>query len=63
MRTGRSIPRPPVGVEQWYARELKTTAASIRAYERATYYAGQWERLQSSSPIGLTITSRSSARG
>ncbi|WP_298955247.1 alpha/beta hydrolase [uncultured Methylobacterium sp.] len=34
---------PPVGVEQWYARELKTTAASIRAYERATYYAGQWE--------------------
>ncbi|MDP4023240.1 alpha/beta hydrolase [Methylobacterium sp. NEAU 140] len=34
---------PPVSVEQWYQRDLKTTADSIRAYERATYYAGQWE--------------------
>ncbi len=34
---------PPIPIEQWYARELKTTAASIRAYEQATYYAGQWE--------------------
>src|SRR3954470_21711846 len=29
-------------VDDWYARELKTTAASIRQYEQATYYAGQW---------------------
>jgi pimeloyl-ACP methyl ester carboxylesterase len=29
-------------VDEWYARELKTTAASIRQYEQATYYAGQW---------------------
>ncbi len=29
-------------IDDWYARELKTTAASIRQYEQATYYAGQW---------------------
>ena len=29
-------------VDEWYARELKTTAAGIRQYEQATYYAGQW---------------------
>ena len=29
-------------VDEWYARELKTTDASIRQYEQATYYAGQW---------------------
>jgi pimeloyl-ACP methyl ester carboxylesterase len=29
-------------VDDWYARELKTTASSIRQYEQATYYAGQW---------------------
>ncbi len=34
---------PPIGIDQWYERELKTTATSIRAYEQATYYAGQWE--------------------
>ena len=34
---------PPISVEQWYARELKTTAESIRAYEQATYYADRWE--------------------
>ncbi|MEH3146542.1 MAG: alpha/beta hydrolase [Methylobacterium frigidaeris] len=34
---------PPVSIEQWYARELKTTAAGIRAYEQATYYAGRWD--------------------
>ncbi|QWT22206.1 alpha/beta hydrolase [Bacillus sp. NP157] len=33
---------PPVSVDQWYQRELKTTADSIRAYEKATYFAGQW---------------------
>lgn len=34
---------PPVSIEQWYARELKTSAESIRNYERTTYYAGRWE--------------------
>jgi pimeloyl-ACP methyl ester carboxylesterase len=34
---------PPTSVEQWYQRELKVSAESIRAYETATYYAGQWE--------------------
>jgi pimeloyl-ACP methyl ester carboxylesterase len=34
---------PPISVEQWYQRELKTSAESIRAYETATYYAGKWE--------------------
>ncbi len=29
-------------VDDWYPRELKTSAESIRQYERATYYAGQW---------------------
>uniref|UniRef100_UPI00403FB9F1 alpha/beta fold hydrolase n=1 Tax=Herbaspirillum sp. DW155 TaxID=3095609 RepID=UPI00403FB9F1 len=33
---------PPVSVDQWYARELGTTAERIRNYERATYFAGQW---------------------
>ncbi len=34
---------PPVTVEQWYNRDVKTTADSIRAYERETYYAGDWQ--------------------
>jgi len=29
-------------IDEWYARELKTTAEGIRNYEKATYYAGQW---------------------
>jgi pimeloyl-ACP methyl ester carboxylesterase len=33
---------PWISVDQWRERELKTTADSIRAYERATYYAGEW---------------------
>jgi pimeloyl-ACP methyl ester carboxylesterase len=33
---------PPITVDEWYARELKTTADGIRRYEQATYYAGQW---------------------
>ncbi|WP_081681626.1 alpha/beta hydrolase [Mycobacterium sp. URHD0025] len=33
---------PALSVDDWYARELKTTADSIRRYEQATYYAGQW---------------------
>jgi pimeloyl-ACP methyl ester carboxylesterase len=34
---------PPLTVDEWYARELKTTADSIRRYEQSTYYAGQWK--------------------
>lgn len=34
---------PPISIEQWYQRDLKTTADTIRAYETATYYAGKWE--------------------
>ena len=34
---------PPITVDQWYARELKVTAAGIQAYEKSTYYAGKWE--------------------
>ncbi|WP_144154191.1 alpha/beta fold hydrolase [Paraburkholderia sp. BCC1885] len=33
---------PSISVDQWYERELKTSADSIRRYEQATYYAGQW---------------------
>jgi pimeloyl-ACP methyl ester carboxylesterase len=33
---------PWQSLDQWRERELKTTADSIRAYERATYYAGTW---------------------
>jgi pimeloyl-ACP methyl ester carboxylesterase len=34
---------PWQSLDQWRERELKSTADSIRAYERATYYAGQWD--------------------
>jgi pimeloyl-ACP methyl ester carboxylesterase len=34
---------PWLSVDGWYAREVKTTADSIRNYERATYYAGTWK--------------------
>lgn len=30
-------------VDQWYQRELKTSAESIRAYEQKTYYSGHWK--------------------
>lgn len=30
-------------IDQWYQKELKTTAASIRKYEQHTYYAGEWK--------------------
>ena len=33
---------PSISVDDWYARELKTSAAGIQAYEQQTYYAGQW---------------------
>jgi pimeloyl-ACP methyl ester carboxylesterase len=34
---------PWLSLDQWEARERKTNAASLRAYERATYYAGTWK--------------------
>lgn len=30
-------------VDQWYERELKVTADSIRAYEKKTYYVNRWK--------------------
>ncbi len=34
---------PWQNVDAWYHQELKTTAASIRDYQRTTYYAGTWD--------------------
>jgi pimeloyl-ACP methyl ester carboxylesterase len=34
---------PGPSVDQWYAREQKLSADSVRAYERATYYGGTWK--------------------
>jgi pimeloyl-ACP methyl ester carboxylesterase len=34
---------PWQSVDAWYQRELKTTADSIRDYQRSTYYAGTWD--------------------
>jgi pimeloyl-ACP methyl ester carboxylesterase len=33
---------PSISVDDWYERELKTSAESIRRYEQGTYYAGNW---------------------
>jgi pimeloyl-ACP methyl ester carboxylesterase len=33
---------PSLSVNDWYERELKTTADGIRRYEQTTYYSGQW---------------------
>ena len=33
---------PSLSVDDWYRRELKTSADGIRRYEQSTYYAGQW---------------------
>ena len=33
---------PSQSVDEWYQRELQTTAERIRDYERTTYYAGTW---------------------
>lgn len=30
-------------VDQWYASEMKTSYASIKAYQLKTYYAGEWK--------------------
>ncbi len=34
---------PSLSVDQWYERELNTTADRIRRYEQSTYYVGQWK--------------------
>ena len=34
---------PSRSVDQWNERELKLTADSVRSYEKATYYVGQWK--------------------
>jgi pimeloyl-ACP methyl ester carboxylesterase len=34
---------PSQSIDQWYARELKTSADGLRQYEQATYYAGEWQ--------------------
>jgi pimeloyl-ACP methyl ester carboxylesterase len=34
---------PWLSLDQWEARERKTNAASLRAYEQNTYYAGTWK--------------------
>jgi len=36
----KGIPYP--SIDQWYRRELGTTAERVRNYEKSTYYAGQW---------------------
>lgn len=33
---------PYRSVDEWYARELKTSAEGIRNYQKSTYYAGEW---------------------
>jgi pimeloyl-ACP methyl ester carboxylesterase len=33
---------PPISVDDWYTRELKTNADAIRHYEQTTYYPGHW---------------------
>ena len=34
---------PSRSVDQWYERELKLSADSVRQYEKTTYYVGQWK--------------------
>lgn len=29
-------------VDDWYRRDLQTSAEGIRQYQQATYYAGEW---------------------
>jgi pimeloyl-ACP methyl ester carboxylesterase len=38
----KAVGVPFRGIDEWYHRELKTDADSIRGYEQATYYAGDW---------------------
>ncbi len=34
---------PTQTIDEWTAREMKTTVESIKGYEQATYYAGTWQ--------------------
>ena len=34
---------PSISVDEWYQRELRINADSIRRYEQDTYFAGHWE--------------------
>ncbi|NIF87818.1 alpha/beta hydrolase [Burkholderia sp. Cy-637] len=34
---------PAQTVDQWYAKDLRTSAEGIRKYEQAVYYNGQWD--------------------
>jgi pimeloyl-ACP methyl ester carboxylesterase len=34
---------PSISVDQWAEREMKTSAESLRRYEQATYYSGEWK--------------------
>lgn len=34
---------PSRSVDQWYERELKLSADSVRAYEKSTYYVNRWK--------------------
>ena len=43
LEDGRAKGVPPTGVDQLYQSALKTTADSIREYERTVYYAGTWK--------------------
>jgi pimeloyl-ACP methyl ester carboxylesterase len=43
LEDGRAKGVPPTGVDQLYQTALKTTADSIREYERTVYYAGTWK--------------------
>jgi pimeloyl-ACP methyl ester carboxylesterase len=33
---------PSISIDEWYGRELRVSADSIRHYEKDTYFAGQW---------------------
>jgi pimeloyl-ACP methyl ester carboxylesterase len=35
---------PSISIDDWYARELKLNADSIRQYEQQTYFAGHWRQ-------------------
>jgi pimeloyl-ACP methyl ester carboxylesterase len=39
----KAIGVPSLSVDQWYERELKTTAERIRNYEKSTYYVNTWK--------------------
>jgi pimeloyl-ACP methyl ester carboxylesterase len=46
----KGVPAP--SVDQWFQREMGVTAQRIRAYEQATYYAGEW-RAEFDAPVQM----------